>query len=139
MRRFLTIAIGATLLAATPLAASAQGQGAQMGRPGDHTPASGPAHPGQAHPDQTHPGMDHPDMGRGEMGRGDMGRPGMHDDRYGRWENTWGHRPPAPPKHYARRGSWYQHVRACSARYRSYNPRTDTYQVRRGVYRTCRL
>lgn len=114
MRRFLTIAIGAALLAATPLAASAQ-----MGRPGDHTPASG----------QAHPGADHPNMGR----------PGMHDDDYGRWDNNWGHRPPAPPKHYAKRGSWYQHVRACSARYRSYNPRTDTYQVRRGVYRKCRL
>lgn len=122
MRKLLTIAIGAALLAATPLAASTQ-----MGRPGDHTPASGQTHPGQAHSGQTHPGD-----------RPGMGRPDMHND-YGRWENTWGHRPPAPPKHYARRGSWYQHVRACSARYRSYNPRTDRYQVRRGVYRTCRL
>lgn len=139
MRSFLTIAIGAAVLAATPLAASAQSQsGAMMGRPGDHPPASGQAHPGQGNPGQGHSGQDHSGKGASGKDHPDMNRPGAHDD-YGRWDNGWGHRPPAPPKHYVKRGSWYQHVRACSARYRSYNPRTDTYQVRRGVYRTCRL
>ena len=35
--------------------------------------------------------------------------------------------------------SWRRHVRACSARYRSYNPRTDRYVVRRGVMARCYL
>jgi len=32
-----------------------------------------------------------------------------------------------------------RHVRACQQRYRSYNPRTDRYVVRRGVTRRCTL
>jgi hypothetical protein len=116
MRKFLTIAIGAALLASAPLAASAQ-SGSQSVGPGDRH--------GNFEPNRS-PGMNPP-------GRA----PDI--DPYGRWDNGWGHRPPAPPKHYAKRGYWYQHVRACSARYRSYNPRTDTYQVRRGVAARCRL
>lgn len=34
---------------------------------------------------------------------------------------------------------WNRHVRACKRAYSSYNPRTDHYQVRRGVTRRCRL
>lgn len=117
MRRFLTIAIGAALLVATPLAASAQS--GPMGRPGAPQTSPGPDRPGQDRPG--------------------MGRPDMHGNDYGRWDNGWGRRPPPPPKHFNRHGNWYQHVRACSARYRSYNPRTDTYQLRRGIYRRCRL
>ena len=36
-------------------------------------------------------------------------------------------------------GSWRRHVRRCMATYRSYNPRTDRYVVRRGVTARCRL
>ena len=61
------------------------------------------------------------------------------DDRYGRWESRWGARPAPPPRHWSRQNDWYRHVRACQARYRSYNPRTDTFAVRRGVVVRCRL
>ena len=65
--------------------------------------------------------------------------PGRNDARYGRWDNGWGARPPAPPRHWTRHSDWYRHVRACSQRYRSYDPRTDTFVVRRGVVQRCRL
>ena len=61
------------------------------------------------------------------------------DDRYGRWESRWGIYPAAPPRHWSRQNDWYRHVRACQVRYRSYNPRTDTFVMRRGVVRRCRL
>jgi hypothetical protein len=61
------------------------------------------------------------------------------DDRYGRWESPWGVRPAPPPRHWGRPNDWYRHVRACQSRYRTYNPRTDTFVARRGVYRRCRL
>lgn len=35
--------------------------------------------------------------------------------------------------------AWYAHVRICEARYASYDPRTDRYLVRRGVWARCRL
>lgn len=122
MRKLMTLAIGVALLSSAPLAASAQ-MGQQSGPPGDRG--------GNSEPDRR--------QGNGP----DRDRPGngqaRNDDQYGRWDNAWGNRPPAPPKHFTKRGNWHQHVRACSARYRSYNPRTDTYQVRPGVKRTCRL
>jgi hypothetical protein len=62
-----------------------------------------------------------------------------HGGNYGQWNARWGARPPAPPRHWTRRGDWYRHVRACQLRFRSYNPRTDTYVVRRGVTRRCPL
>ncbi|MDB5421669.1 MAG: hypothetical protein JWR59_1616 [Brevundimonas sp.] len=61
------------------------------------------------------------------------------DERYGRWDNSWGMRPSAPPRHWSRQNDWYRHVRACSQRYRSYNPRTDTFVVSRGRTAICRL
>ena len=74
----------------------------------------------------------HDDRGRDDRGRGD-------NDRYGRWENSWGVRPAGPPRSWSRHNDWYRHVRACQMRYRSYNPRTDTYVVRRGRMAQCRL
>lgn len=62
-----------------------------------------------------------------------------NDDRWGRWDNRWGGRPTPPPRHWTRASDWYRHVHACQVRYRSYNPRTDTYVVRRGVLVRCRL
>lgn len=64
------------------------------------------------------------------------GRPNAYDND--RWDARWG-REVRPPKHWGKRGGWNRHVRACFDRYRSYNPRTDTYMVRRGVYARCRL
>lgn len=61
------------------------------------------------------------------------------NDRYGRWDNSWGARPSAPPRHFTRTSDWYRHVRACQQRYRSYDARTDRYTVRRGQTAICRL
>lgn len=62
-----------------------------------------------------------------------------NDDRYGRWDSSWGARPAAPPRHFTRTSDWYRHVRACQQRYRSYDARTDRYTVRRGQTAVCRL
>ena len=61
------------------------------------------------------------------------------NDRHGRWDNRWGARPPAPPRSFTRASDWNRHVRACQQRYRSYNPSTDRYTVRRGQTAVCRL
>jgi hypothetical protein len=61
------------------------------------------------------------------------------DAGYGRWDKRWGAQPPAPPRHWTKKGDWYRHVRACQQRYRSYNPRTDAFEIRRGVTRRCAL
>ncbi|MFT4025547.1 MAG: BA14K family protein [Novosphingobium sp.] len=61
------------------------------------------------------------------------------EPNYGSWNNGWGARPPAPPRHWTRTGDWYRHVRACQQRYRSYNPRTDTYRANNGQNRRCTL
>lgn len=67
-------------------------------------------------------------------------RGGRNDEgRYGRWDNNWGARPPAPPRGFTRAADWHRHVRACQQRYRSYDARTDRYTVRRGQTAICRL
>jgi hypothetical protein len=58
---------------------------------------------------------------------------------YGNWNNSWGARPPAPPRHWTRSGDWYRHVRACQQRYRSYSARTDTYRTNSGRTVRCTL
>lgn len=77
--------------------------------------------------------------GRGNGGDPHMNGHGRDDDRWGTWNTGWGARPPAPPRHWTRQADWYRHARACQIRYRSYNPRTDTFTVRRGVVNRCRL
>lgn len=125
MRKLMLAAIGAALLAAAPAAIA---QSPQSHPPG-HDQGPGPGHgPGG-------PGPDRPGQGPGQ-GPG-PNRPGGPD--YGHWDNHWGVRPPAPPSHWKKHNGWYRHVRACQQRYRSYNPRTDTYRVRPGVYRRCML
>jgi len=62
-----------------------------------------------------------------------------NDSRYGRWDNSWGARPPAPPRSFTRTADWHRHVRACQQRYRSYTPATDRYTVRPGQTAVCRL
>lgn len=74
--------------------------------------------------------------GRGNDSRHDSRN---DNDRYGRWDDRWGARPAGPPRGWTRTNDWYRHVRACSQRYRSYSPRTDTYVVRRNVVARCRL
>mgnify|MGYP001043174350 CR=1 FL=1 len=58
---------------------------------------------------------------------------------YGTWQNTWGKAPPAPPKHWTRKGDWYRHVRACQQRYKSYSAKTDTYRTYAGKSLRCKL
>lgn len=58
---------------------------------------------------------------------------------YGRWDRSWGARPPAPPKHWTKKGDWHRHVRACQKKYRSYNARTDTFRTSGGKARRCTL
>ena len=77
-------------------------------------------------------------MNHGPMAHNGPVRPGP-DGQYGTWDDRWGARPPAPPRAWARHSDWYRHVRACSQRYRSYDPRTDTFVVRRGRTAVCRL
>lgn len=71
--------------------------------------------------------------------RHDNDRNDRNNDRYGRWQSNWGARPPAPPRSFTRASDWHRHVRACQQRYRSYNPSTDRYTVRRGQTAVCRL
>lgn len=59
--------------------------------------------------------------------------------RYGNWNSGWGARPPSPPKHWTKTDQWYAHVRACQQRYRSYDPRTDTFRTDSGQRRRCTL
>lgn len=66
------------------------------------------------------------------------GRPNGWDNRDDRWDSHWG-REVRAPRHWGNRRGWNRHVRACYARYRTYNARTDLYIVRRGVYARCRL
>ncbi|THV24244.1 BA14K family protein [Peteryoungia ipomoeae] len=67
------------------------------------------------------------------------------------YDDEPGYHPP-PPRHYRRppppsvydeparpRGSnWRRHVDWCLDRYRSYNPRTNTFLASRGYYKKCR-
>ncbi|MBI1682234.1 BA14K family protein [Caulobacter hibisci] len=129
MRKMMLAVIGAALLAAAP-AALAQS-------PQSHPPGHGGQGPGQGSGPGSGHGPGGPGPDRPGPGRPDPGRPGGPD--YGHWDNHWGARPPAPPSHWGKPNSWYRHVRACQQRYRSYNPRTDTYRLRPGVYRKCRL
>jgi len=119
MRKFLSAALLGMLLAAVPAAASAQ-----------------PPRPDRR--DDVRRDSDRRDDDRRDNDRRDGDRRGPQN-AMGNWNNNWGARPPAPPRHYSNRGNWYGHVRSCQQRYRNYNPRTDTYSVRRGVNRRCTL
>ncbi|CAN5210902.1 hypothetical protein BH10PSE1_BH10PSE1_26220 [soil metagenome] len=116
MRKILiAAAAGLMTLSAIPFAASAASVEPQMRPYNQQGPMNGP--------------MNH---------NGPGVRPGP-DGQYGTWDDRWGARPGAPPRGYARHNDWYRHVRACSQRYRSYNPRTDTFVVRHGRTAVCRL
>jgi len=127
--RKLLIAAAAGLMTLSALPATAGTAAAGQERPYNSGPMNGPMN-GQNHngPDRGGPNHGGPNQG--------PGRPGAN---YGNWDDHWGARPPAPPRGWTRHNDWYRHVRACSQRYRSYNSRTDSYTVRRGVYARCRL
>lgn len=124
MRTLLAV-IGAGLMACSAAAASTPQERPyqQEHRPTAPTPRPEPARPPMAQHGPNQHAMEH--------------RAG--DERYGRWENDWGRRPPAPPRHWTRHEDWYRHVHACQTRYRTYNPATDHYTVRKGVTARCRL
>jgi hypothetical protein len=99
-------------------------------------PASAVAQSPDGYPDRSAPA--HKKAGRGKAGPGKPG-PGnaASNEPYGRWDRNWGSRPPAPPKHWTRKGDWHRHVRACRQKFRSYNARTDTYRTSAGKTRRC--
>lgn len=100
--------------------------------------AAAPSAADQARPQSSAPqGQDRRDNDRRDNDRRDDNR--RDSDRYGRWESSWGARPPAPPRHFTKTSDWHRHVRACQQRYRTYNPATDRYVVRRGQTAICRL
>ena len=135
----LMIAVAAGLLTLSALPATAGTAGQE--RPYNSGPMTGSMNHGggmNQNNSQNHNGPSRPDQGRPDQGRPDQGRPGQGNE-YGNWDNHWGARPSAPPRGWGRNNDWYRHVRACSQRYRSYNPRTDTFMVRRGVNSRCRL
>ena len=68
-----------------------------------------------------------------------QGRPQQSNSQYGSWNNSWGKAPPAPPKHWSKKGDWHRHVRACQQRYKSYNASSDTYRTYSGKSIRCKL
>ena len=66
------------------------------------------------------------------------GIPNAVDAGDDRWDPAWGRQVRAP-RYWGQRIGWNRHVGACMRAYRSYNPRTDTYTVRRHVYGRCTL
>jgi len=125
-----TLALAAAGLLAASVPALAQTR--PPAPPAHATPSQSPPHaPGQ---------MTGPRPYMSEPGVRPQGPNGPSSDMdYGRWETSWGARPPAPPSHFTRHADWYRHVRACQQRYRSYDPRTDRFVPRRGQTATCRL
>ena len=120
-KTLIALAAGLMTLSALPAASSAQ----------ERPYTAGP-------PMQDHGNMNHGDMNRGHDDDHNMNN-GRHDDmRWGRWDNGWGARPGAPPRHWGRTNDWYRHAHACQVRYRSYNPRTDMFRSRTAWVR-CRL
>ena len=122
--------LGAMFLALAPasvLAQPGQPSGSTMGRKDDDR--RGPQRAQTSNRD---------DRRAPAASRNDNGR-NSGQSRHGNWDSKWGSRPSDPPRSWGNRSNWYQHVRACQQRYRSYNSRTDQYFVRRGVSRTCTL
>lgn len=140
-------AAGAFLLVLAPLAVSAQPPERPRTNQDDRRPGGDRPRDERAGPDRrgdNGPGANRPGSGRPEAGRPGnrpvAGRPGAGGGQgYGNWDNRWGSRPPAPPRHWTKKNDWHRHVRACGQRYRSYNARTDMFVLRPGVTRRCYL
>ncbi len=145
MRKFMTFGLAALTLAVAGAAAAQAPPYGDRDRDGvpnayDNRPNNGPA--GDRDRDGVPNAYDNrPNTNPGARPLGDRDRDGVPnavDPRDDRWDTRWG-RQVAPPRYWGQRPGWNRHVRACFARYRSYNPRTDTYVVRRGVTVRCRL
>lgn len=108
------------------------GQSGAATRPGS---ANMPGMNTTPRPYMSEPGVQGGMQGSGMQGSGTQGQAST----YGRWETNWGPQPPAPPSGYANTSNWYAHVRACQQRYKSYNPRTDTFVPRAGQTARCTL
>jgi len=135
MLRLPLLTAGFVLMLAAPASLYAQPdqhdrQGQGHAPQGHQSPAPGHQASGSQRPGQQHPGQ-----GAGSQ----PGRPNGAGENFGNWNKSWGARPPAPPAHFTRRSDWYRHVRACQQRYRSYNPRTDTYRTWSGRTIRCTL
>lgn len=145
MRKFMTFGLAALTLAAAGAAAAQPRPYGDLDRDGvpnayDNRPNNGPA--GDRDRDGVPNAYDNRNSNNpGARPLGDRDRDGVpnaYDPRDNRWDNRWG-RPVPPPRYWNQRNNWNRHVRVCFDRYRSYNPRTDTYVVRRGVTARCRL
>lgn len=114
MRKLITIGLAAVALAASAGVGAASAQPRPYGdRERDGVPNVADRHDGRGYGDRDRDGVPN--------------RVDRHDDRYGRWDNHWGHYPAPPPRHWRHHNGWYGHVRACQVRYRSYNPARDMY------------
>ncbi|WP_371132739.1 BA14K family protein [Phenylobacterium sp.] len=144
MRKHVIMGLAVCIIAASAGAASAQprpmGDRDQDGVPNAYDPRNDNRAPmGDRDRDGVPNAYDSRNNNRGPMGDRDHdGRPNAIDNHDDRWNPRWG-REVAPPRHWRARAGWNRHVNACFNRYRSYNPRTDTYVVRRGVVARCRL
>lgn len=119
MRNFLTPLVAAALLAFAPQALQAEPK-----------PASPPHKEEHAKPQPTQkPGARKEEPRQGPSSK----------SPYGEWKNAWGKAPPAPPKHWTKKGDWHRHVRACQQRYKSYSAKTDTYRTQSGKQPRCKL
>lgn len=107
-------ALGALLLLVLLTGAAVQPSMAQQGRP-----APAPTKQAQTPPKAAAPAKS------------------ARNEPYGRWDQSWGARPPAPPRHWTKKSDWHRHVRACQQKYRSYDARTDTYRTYQGRTRRC--
>ena len=95
--------------------------------------------PASAAPQQRHDNTPQHQQQQPQRGNDHRGGQNNNSSQYGNWNTSWGARPPAPPRSFTRQNDWYRHARACSQRYKSYNPATDRYTVRRGQTAVCRL
>jgi predicted lipid-binding transport protein (Tim44 family) len=128
----IAVAAGLMTLSALPVAAAAQ----QRPQPAPMQPQQHNGSPMQQHntpQPQPYQSQNRPNQG---SNHGSNNGP---DNRYGNWNTSWGARPAGPPRNFTRSSDWYRHVRACQQRFRSYNPATDRYTVRRGQTAVCRL
>jgi len=134
------IAAGLMTLSALPALAAPQAHSqAQQGHANDRS-NSGQTRPGQptkSRPAQSQPAQNHHAQNRPSQGSSNANA--NTNARHGTWNTSWGARPPAPPTHFTRVSDWNRHVHACQVRYRSYNPRTDTFVPRIGQTAICRL
>lgn len=133
MRKLWLGAIGAMLVTALPVSVMAQ---ARPNPPQKEETKQDKDRQGQK------PGQNHGSQNQGSKKPGSSNQnnaPAKNNAPYGEWKSAWGKAPPAPPKHWSKKGDWHRHVRACQQRYKSYNSRTDTFRTNAGRNVRCTL